>query len=279
VSALSGSTAPVDAKTTAVTRKPSGPAKATLEEVGDIAQFGGRTLRALPGAFRYFSESLRHASEYLTGSTPLLFVMCGFFGFSVVNFTFFFLRGIGAEDATGLVVGYGLPRICVPAMFDYVFVSKICCGMVASIGAMKANEEIDAYEAQGVDPLRYVVATRLLGALMYLPIAFALAMAGGLVGAYVDAVVILGVSQHVFFTLWQVATLRDLLYMIVAEASVLIPATIVSGFYGLRTSGGPAAVGDSVARSLMMNLLLMQIANGFVLMLFYGHNVSLPIGG
>jgi phospholipid/cholesterol/gamma-HCH transport system permease protein len=256
-----------------------GPVREALAEIGEITSFSKQTVRTTPGALRYFSESLRHASDYLTGSSMLLLMMCGFFGFSVVNFTFFFLRSIGAADATGLVVGYGLPRICIPAMFDYVFVSKICCGIVASIGAMKVNEEIDAYDAQGVDPLRYVVSTRLIGALIFLPIGFAIAMAGGLIGAYVDAVAILGVSNHVFFTLWQVETLRDLLYMITAEAAVLIPATIISGFYGLRTTGGPAGVGDSVARSLRTNLLVMQLANGFVLMVFYGHNVSLPIGG
>ena len=71
-----------------------------------------------------------------------------------------------------------MPRAAVPIMFGYVFSAKVGCGLVAEIGAMRINDEIDAFEVEGVNPMSYVVGTRLIGALIFVPIAVTVAPAG-----------------------------------------------------------------------------------------------------
>ena len=100
-----------------------------------------------------------------------MFVMNAFFGFSIMTFAFFFLRSIGASDFVGAATGVRRPApVAATLMFGYVFTAKICCGIAAELGAMKINEEIDAFESTGVDPMRYVVGTRILAVMLFVPV-------------------------------------------------------------------------------------------------------------
>jgi phospholipid/cholesterol/gamma-HCH transport system permease protein len=54
---------------------------------------------------------------------------------------------------------------------------------------------------------------------------------------------------------------------------------IVSCFYGYRASGGPASVGSAVARSLLVNIVMVHVIATFYVFVFFGLNPHLPIGG
>lgn len=255
--------------------------RAFLEEAGDLTAFAGRSLRALAGTPRYFSEVLRHAAILIRGTTLLLFVMTAFIGTAVINFTYFFLRVIGASDYTGLGPALGIPRIGAIVMFGYVFAAKVGCGITAELGAAKVNEELDAYESEAVDPYRYVVGTRIAAALIYIPIAAAVALVGGFLGSYFTAVIVLeGLSPMAFSSVaWSLQSPMDQVYMLITVAAIAVAIVVVACFYGYRTSGGPAGVGDAVARSVTVNLVLLHVIAAFFAIVFYGTDARVPFGG
>ena len=61
-------------------------------------------------------------------------------------------------------------------MFGYVFAAKVGCGLVAEIGSMRISDEIDALESVGIDPMRYVIGTRLLAVLIFVPLVYIMAI-------------------------------------------------------------------------------------------------------
>ena len=252
-----------------------------LREMGDLVVFIGQALRALPGSLRYSSEALRQAALILRGTTLLTFVMEIFLGFATTNFAFFFLRSIGASDYMGVVSGYAGPRQLAPSMFAYVFTARVCCGMCGQLGAMKIQQEIDALESTGVDPMRYLVGTRLLGVLIFVPVGAMVALIGILIGVYFTTVTLLhGISPHVLMDVnWSVQTISDQLISMLTMGVIAVVTAMVACFYGLRTVGGPTAVGSSVSRSLYMNLVLLHVIAVFFAVFFYGTNLRLPIGG
>jgi phospholipid/cholesterol/gamma-HCH transport system permease protein len=258
-----------------------GTAHGFLREAGALGEFGAQSIRALPGTLRFSSEVFRHAAMMLAGTLPLLIAMCACIGFSQVNYTYFFLRSIGASDFIGAASGFAVPRITATVMLGYVFASKVCCGIVAELGAMKVGDEIDALESTGVDPMKYVVGSRLLAALIFLPIASITALAACISGSYLDVVLVLqGVSAEAFWSLaWSVQTPGDLVNVFVVHAMIVVLCSIVACFYGLRTRGGPEAVGASTARSLLVNLVIVHLVAAVFGVLFYGSESKLPFGG
>jgi phospholipid/cholesterol/gamma-HCH transport system permease protein len=259
----------------------NGPVRSILQEAGELTAFSGRSLGALGYTPRYAAEVLRQAAILIRGTTLLMFVMNAFFGFSIMTFAFFFLRSIGASDFVGVATAFADPRVGATLMFGYVFTAKVCCGMVAELGAMKINEEIDAYESTGVDPLRYVVGTRIVAVLIFLPIGSAVALLAQTAGNYLDGVIILnGISGQGFLSLhWATQGISEQVNVFITQAAIALTTTLAACFYGLRTVGGPADVGGSVARSLIVNLVLVHMIAAFFTVLFYGTDLKMPIGG
>jgi len=254
---------------------------AMLREAGDLTIFFWQSLAAMPASLRYTSECLRQAAMMAQGTMLLIFAMNAFLGMTLANVLYFLLRTLGASDYLGALSGYGTPRQIVTTMFGYVFTAKVCCGMAAELGAMKIQQEIDAYQSTGVDERQYIVGTRLVGALIFAPLAVAVGLIGSIAGTYFETVtVIQGISGHVLLDVhWSVQTLSDQVFALVTTVAIALPTAIVACFYGLRTSGGPAAVGDSVARSIYVNLVLLHLIAVFAAVVYYGPDLRLPIGG
>jgi phospholipid/cholesterol/gamma-HCH transport system permease protein len=261
-------------------RKPGG-MQGALIEAGDLAEFFWQTIVGLRRVPRYLSEVLRQAAILVRGSTIIIFAMVTFIGMAAVTFAYFFLRSAGASDYTGLFSGIVMPRAAVPIMFGYVFSAKVGCGLVAEIGAMRINDEIDAYEVEGVNPMSYVVGTRLIGALIFVPIAVTVGLLGGDIGSLFQAVPVLHATSPGGFLHyhWSAQNLTDNLQAYLNMGSMAMFIVLVSCYYGYNAKGGPAGVGAACARSLLVNIVMVHVIATFWVFIFFGINPNLPIGG
>jgi phospholipid/cholesterol/gamma-HCH transport system permease protein len=252
-----------------------------LEEMGELCLFSGRALRALPGSFRFFSEVLRLNAQIVRRSTFILLAMSVFLGFSVATFGFFFLRTIGAGDFVGVFTGLLTQRQVSMTMYGYVLSASICCAMAAEIGAAKIQQEIDAYESTGTDPMQFIVGTRILAVMLFVPLATVVALIGQNLGNFLDIVVVLGGNgpRQFLDTTFSVQSVRGQFYALITFAAMTLPCVLVACFYGMTAGGGPADVGKAVAKSLMINLVLVHVISAFFGVFFYGRNLNIPIGG
>lgn len=255
--------------------------RGALEATGDLVAFAGSALRELPRSGVYMSEILRQAAILVRGSTLFILVCTSFIGFAVATVGYFFLRAAAAADLIGFFQGITNPRAAAPIMFGYVFSAKVGCGLVAELGVMRTNEEIDALESEGVNPIRYVVATRIAGALLFVPIAVGVALISCFLGGYVNAVLILQAlpSDTYLSDLWGAQNLGDQIIAFGSLSSLAFAIVIVSCWFGFRAAGGPVGVGRAVAGSLVVNLVLSHVIPTLWIALFYGADAKLPIGG
>jgi len=252
-----------------------------LEELGELTLFAGRTVRALPASRRYTAETLRQLAKMVRSSTFLIVAMIGFIGVSGTNYGYYFLKSAGAADYTGLIPGLAGPRLAVALVFGYAFAAKVGCGFTGEIGAMRVNEELDAYESEGVTTQRYIVATRVLASMLFVPIITALALLGFTLASYVQAVLIIhAVPGDVFFRYaWSNQTISDQLFAMAVMECMAICISVVACYYGTWVRGGPAVVGQAVAKSLVVNLIMIHVILGFGDLIVYGTDLGLPIGG
>lgn len=272
-------TTPVPAEAPAQRRE--GAVRTFFREAGELAVFAASSVVALRTTPRNFAEVFRHTSILVRGSTFVIALMSFLISYSVVNFGYYVLRAISATDFLGVVSGIITPRGTTVLVFGYIFSAKVGCGMVSELGAMKVSQETDAYESEGVDPVHYLVGTRLAAAILFVPLVAVVALLAGTAGDYFAAIWVLqGLSESAFNTYhWGLQTWTDQFLAIACMLFQAVVIVIVSCFYGLRAKGGPASVGQASARSLNVNLVLVHLIVPGYLALFYGSDARVPIGG
>jgi phospholipid/cholesterol/gamma-HCH transport system permease protein len=256
--------------------------RAALAELGDLAEFSFKSFASLGGALRYGSEALRQTGLLLTGSALVIVGMELVIGGECGLFTAYFSRTFSASGATGLFSFICDEREMFPYMFGYILAAKVGCGLVAEIGSMRIAEEIDAIEVMGVSSMRYIVATRLLAAIIALPLIYLVCLASGTLGSYIVVVHQVGDVSGGAWAAGQFGPIHSLSedYDSMLKAMVIgIVIILVGTFYGYRVRGGPVEVGNATARSMIVNLVLIHLIGGSMSLLIWGSNAKLPIGG
>jgi phospholipid/cholesterol/gamma-HCH transport system permease protein len=174
----------------------------------------------------------------------------------------------------------GLPEL-IPYMFGYLLAAKVGCGLVAEIGAMRANEELDAMEVMGTDPMSYVVATRIAAVWLCVPLIYLCGAALSVIGGYLVAVVQLhSVSPGGWAApFWDFQAPVGVLYSLIKALLIATAVVFVATFYGYRASGGAVGIGAATAKSMVVNLILIHVIGAATSSLFFGARTTFPIGG
>jgi len=255
---------------------------AGLREVGELGRFAGRAILALRGVGPYLGEAARQAGILIAGSALIIVGLEFVIGAECGLFSSYFSKAFGASGAVGLFTLLCDVREAFPLMFGYMLAAKVACGMVAEIGSMRIADEIDAMEVMGTDSMRFVVATRLLGALIALPVIYVIAVAAGTLGS---GLVVTQQVGEVSYGAWHGAhfgpahSIVDDLLSLVKAMAIGTTVILVGLYYGYTVRGGPVEVGDATARSMVVNLVMIHVVGGILTILFWGSSAQIPIGG
>ena len=159
--------------------------------------------------------------------------------------------------------------------------AKVGTGLVAELGAMRINEEIDAMEVMGIPSITFLCATRLLAAWMVLPFIYVSAVGAGFLASYLAVVKQIGeVSAGGYFLIfWMFQNPPDLLFSVIKAMAMATAIVIVGCYYGYTASGGPVGVGTATAKSMVLNIVLVHLIAMMGTQVFWGANPRAPIGG
>lgn len=253
---------------------------ALFDVLGEIILFAVRALIAVPGAFRYSREIWWYAAFLAVGSTPVAIVMTWFSGSECSVEAFHTLHQLGgAESQAGIFNALCDMREITPLFFGFAIGAKVGCGMVAELGTMRVNEEIDAVETMGVPPIPFLVSTRIAAALMVLPLMYILALATSFVASWVVQRYQIGlVSNGVYFAnFWRYTNLTDFGYSIIKAVVFALLVICVGVYYGYHVKGGAVGIGRAVAKTMAVSLVMTVVTNAILTQIFWGQNPNLPI--
>lgn len=250
-----------------------------IDATGAFAAFTLRGLagfRKLPG---YTAEVLRQIGLLVAGSVLVIIFISFIAGASC---------GIAAE-AIGQAVGAGIVgplfssfcvnREIVPFIFGFIVAAKVGGGIVSQLGAMRVNEEVDAMETMGVPSIVYLVSTRMLAAMIVMPICYLVSLGAAEGAAWIASYVRSGtISQGTWeFVFYTVTNLTDIVFSMIKGMVITTSVVLVALYFGYRVSGGPVEVGTATAQSMAVNLILVTILNMTMTFLFWGFDPRLPI--
>lgn len=176
------------------------------------------------------------------------------------------LVDFGAEESLGILVSLSLVRELGPVIGALLFAGRAGSALTAEIGLMKATEQLAAMEMMAVDPLKRVMAPRLMAGIIAMPLLAALFSVVGIYGGYFVGVGLLGVDEGAYWSQMQAAVdfYDDVLNGIIKSIVFGIVATWIAVFEGYDCV--PTAEGISRATTrTVVNSSLAVLALDFVL--------------
>jgi phospholipid/cholesterol/gamma-HCH transport system permease protein len=244
---------------------------------------GGRTLqwlRSLGLAAYFFRDLLVYsaaalrrfglvvAQVYAIGNLSLLIIAASGLavGFVLALQMYYALVTYGAAESLGLVVNLSLVRELGPVVTALLFAGRAGTSLTAEIGLMKAGEQLAAMEMMAIDPKGRVLAPRFLAGIVSMPVLAVIFSAIGILGAYVVAVLLIGVDAGNFWSIMQsrVDVWRDVGNGLVKSFVFGVICTFVALYQGYETDATPEGVAHATTRTVVISSLAV-LAMDFIL--------------
>ncbi len=239
-----------------------------MERIAELGRFTLRWMQALGHATFFFVDLLRFtpgalrrlslvvAQIHAIGNRSLVIILASGLavGFVLALQMYYALVPYGADESLGLVVNLALVRELGPVVTALLFAGRAGTSLTAEIGLMKAGEQLAAMELMAVDPRSRVLAPRFVGGVIAMPILAILFSAIGIIGAYIVAVMLIGVDAGDFWSVMQgrVSVLRDVGNGVVKSFAFGIVCTFVALYQGYETKATPEGVAYATTRTVVI---------------------------
>lgn len=206
------------------------------------------------------------AIEYIGfGSLPIILLVGVFTGAVTALQSVNAFRLFGLESFAGGTTGKALALELGPVLTSLMLSGRAGAGIATEIGTMRISEQIDALESMAVNPIQFLILPRLVAGMLVAPILTLLFFIVGMGGAYLTAVVSLGVDHGQF-----VANTKDILELIdvvqgMLKSVVFGFAVVLIGCYqGFFATGGGRGVGIGTTRAVVIGSVSVLILDYFL---------------
>lgn len=225
-----------------------------LQALGHAAFFFADLIRHSPAALRRFS--LVVAQIHAIGNRSLVIILASGLavGFVLALQMYYALVPYGAAESLGLIVNLSLVRELGPVVAALLFAGRAGTSLTAEIGLMKAGEQLSAMELMAIDPRARVLAPRFIGGIVSMPLLAILFSTVGILGAYVVAVLLIGVDAGNFWSVMQsrVDVWRDVGNGVVKSCVFGVICTFVALYQGHETQATPEGVAHATTRTVVI---------------------------
>jgi phospholipid/cholesterol/gamma-HCH transport system permease protein len=238
---------------------------AFLDYMGDLSMFvleAGRSLVVPPWFLRETVAQMYHLG---VRSLALVLVAAFALGMVLAMQGLKVLSWFGAGNYIATLVAMSMVRELGPIIAGIMLAARGGAGMGAELGSMRVTSQIDALTVSAVNPVKYLVVTRILACMLILPLLTVFADIVGILGGMMIGMTQAGMSltSYYYLTL-KFLTLRDVLPGI---AKTVVFGLIISGvscYHGFNTEQGTFGVGQSTKTAVVVSVLFILIADVFL---------------
>src|ERR1700686_2568260 len=234
----------------------------SLEWFGDIGSFSWKVIRAAVTRPFEVRELIRQLDEIGSRSFPLVALAGAAIGAVLALESRSSLVQFGAKSMLPAAIVFSIIHETGPVVTGLIVSGRVGAGIGAELGSMKVTEQIDAIEASGVNPYKFLAFTRILACILVLPLfTIAADFCGGVFG-WIAETLAEPVSFHRFVSQgFAGATFRDFLAPTFRTVVFGLIIGMIGCFQGMRTQGGTAGVGLSATSSVVLSSLFVILAD------------------
>jgi len=132
-------------------------------------------------------------------SVPVVAITGAFVGMVLAIQAYDQLAGLGIEEHLGVLINLSVVKELGPVLAAVMLAGRVGGALTAELGTMNVTEQIMAVRSMGTDPIRYLVAPRLIACLLLTPILIIYADFLGMMGGYLISVPYLGINARAYW--------------------------------------------------------------------------------
>lgn len=233
-----------------------------LEQARDLLGFFGLTviilIRAILNPWRiYLRAVVTHVERTGLNALPIVGLLSFLIGVVLAFQGADQLRRFGAEIFTVNLLGVSVLRELGVLITAIIVAGRSGSAFTAQIGTMKVNQEVDAMETIGLDPIEVLVLPRIVAMLIALPLLVLYADVVGIAGGAVMCLLVLDISFTAFLTQLQDAVTVTTFFVGMSKAPVFAYLIAMVGcFQGLQVTGSAESVGLRTTLSVVQSIFL-----------------------
>lgn len=167
-----------------------------------------------------------------------------------------------AEAVVPSIVAIGMTRELGPVLGGLMVAARVASSIAAEIGTMKVTEQIDALVTLSTDPLKYLVAPRVLAAMISVPVLVGIGDVIGIMGGWIVGVQRLDFNSSTYLTnTWQYLEVWDVASGILKGIFFGFIVAIMGCYYGMNSGRGAQGVGQATKTAVVAASILILAAN------------------
>lgn len=238
---------------------------AVVRETGGLVLLGWQVLRALLPPTIDRRELWRHLYRMGVLSLPIVLLTAFFTGGIMVIQSGIFVRRFGAYGLLGWGTGYAVLREVGPILIALMFSGRVGANNAAELANMTVTEQVDGLRALAIDPIRFLIAPRIVAMTLML---FTLTVVGNLLamgGGAVIGKLLLHVDWPTFYySAADNLKIADLMHGLIKSLAFGLAISLSSCHFGLRVSGGAVGVGGAVHSAVVASALSVMLGDYFL---------------
>ncbi len=179
------------------------------------------------------------------------------------------LRQYGGDIYIADLIGLSMVREMGAVMTAVVLAGRTGAAFAATIGNMKANEEIDALEALGIPTVQFLVFPRLLALGVMMPLLALYANALGILGGLIVAFGLLSIPPTAFWAeMLTIVDLSDIVTGVVKATAFGLIVGLAGCLRGLQAERSASGVGRAATSAVVTSILLIIVADAVFAVVF-----------
>jgi len=234
----------------------------TISGVSNMGQFARFVWQSMITSLRSCGSTHTYplicTQMYIIGvrSVPVVMITGAFVGMTLAVQAYDQLAGMGLEEHLGVLINISVVKELGPVLAAVMLAGRIGGALTAELGTMNVTEQIDAIRSMGTDPVRYLVAPRVLACLLLTPFLIIFADLMGIIGGYFVSVIQLGINSRAYWSfsasgveLWDVAigVVKGLFFGVAIAA--------ISCYKGFTCKEGARGVGRACTEAFVASFI------------------------
>ena len=179
------------------------------------------------------------------------------------------MRQFGADIYVADAVGLAMVREMGAMMTAVILAGRTGAAFAATLGNMRANDEIDALETLGIHPVDFLVTPKLLALSLMMPLLALYADCMGILGGMFVSLTVLDIPPAAYWVQTVSAIdLSDVASGVIKSSAFGLLVGLAGCHRGLLAERSSAGVGRAATSAVVMALLLIIIADAFFAVAF-----------